>query len=421
MKATPQGRPAGWVAVLATLDTKGEEAAWLRRSLAERGLPVRVVDVGILGEPSVPLEPDDVPRQEVARRAGLGLSEVARLRRDEAMAAMGRGAASVLAQWHREGHLLGAVGIGGNQGTAVAAMAMRELPIGTPRVLVSTVASGNLRPYLGFADIAVLFSVGDLLGGPNPLTRAVLARAAAMLAGMVEQGSLQPARAAGKGLVALSALGNTHPAAERIVAGLRQLGWEVVPFHASGAGGSAMEQLMRQGWFRAVVDLTPHELVGEVFPEDIYAPVVPGRLAVAGELGLPQVVAPGGLDYLIFGTPDSVPPRFRDRPTHYHNPYNTNVQASPEEMALLGEEVARRLSRARGPVAFVDPLKGWSRIGSPGGPVHNPAGLQAFREAFWARVDRNRVRYRAVDCTINDPEFAEAVMETFRELVAGGG
>lgn len=411
-----RGRPR-LVAVLATLDTKGEEAAFLRERLGGWGLDARLVDVGVLAEASVPLGGRDVPRREVAAAAGVSVEALPSLRRDRAMAAMGQGAARILQGWHAEGRLAGAIGIGGNQGTAIAAMAMRPLPLGLPRVLVSTVASGDLRPYIGSADIAVLFSVGDFVGGLNPLIRGVLARAAGMLAGMVEA-SQEPLAlvSSERPVVALTVLGNTHPAAVRILRELRQRGYEVVPFHASGAGGSAMEQLMRRGAFAGVVDLTTHELLGAVLGDDIYAPVEPGRLMVAGELGLPQVVAPGSLEYFVFGPESSVPPRYRGRAIHHHNPYNTNVRATPEELARAGEELARRLNAARGPVAFLDPLRGWSQIGSPGGPLWNPEGHAAFRAAFLGALDGSRVRYEVLDVAINDPAFADRVVETFVAL-----
>ena len=417
------------VAVVATLDTKGEEARFLKEQLAGRGLDARLVDVGVLGDPPFALEPGDVSRKQVAAAAGLRVEGLAGLRRDQAMAAMGQGAARVLQGWHREGRLAGVAGLGGNQGTAVAAMAMRPLPIGTPRVLVSTVASGNLRPYVGSADIAVMFSVADFLGGLHPISRGVLLRTAGLLAGMVEasrSGGVGPGSApaadgpghgpAGAGVAALTALGNTQATALRVIEQLRAAGWEVVPFHASGAGGTAMEGLMRQGFFGGVVELAPHELLGELFSDDIYAPVEPGRLKVAGELGLPQVVVPGGLEYFVFGPEESIPPRFRGRPIHHHNPYNTNVLATEEEMARVGEEVGRRLSAARGPAAFVDPLRGWSQVGSPGGPLHHPRGREAFRAALLSVLDRNRVHYEALDTTINDPALADRVAQLFLEL-----
>lgn len=400
---------SGVVAIIATMDTKGEEAVFLRDWFRARGHAVRIVDVGTVADSPHPLASSDVRREEVAWAAGVRIDALASMRRDEAMAAMGRGAGVILHAWCDEQRLAGVLGIGGNQGAAVSSLAMRGLPFGTPRVLVTTVASGNMRPFIEHSEIAVVFSVGDLLGGPNRVTRPVLIRAAGMLAGMIDASGLpadpgprEPAVPA----VAITALGNTHAAVTRVMSRLRSHAYEVVPFHASGAGGSAMESLVRAGQFEAVIDLTPHELVGEVLGDDIYAPVHAGRLTAAGEAGIPQVVAPGGLDYFVFGTPETVPERYRGRPTHYHNPYNTNVRANADELAHLGRVLADRLNGARGPAAFLYPLQGWSFIGRKGGPLWDPAANDALRDAV-RRSLRPGVRYVEVDAWINDPEFAD--------------
>lgn len=406
---TPRG---GWVAVLATVDTKAQEADFLRRWLREHGCEARVVDLG-LRPPPAGAPQADVSREAVAQAADTSPEEVARMRRDQALATMGRGAGRLLLDAWRRRELRGALAIGGNQGTAAACIALRGLPLGVPKLVVSTVASGDLRPYIQASDVAVMFSVGDFVGGPNRITRTVLCRAAGMLVGAADV-RVEPPE--GKPAVALTALGNTHGAVSSLVAWLQEEGYEAVVFHASGAGGTAMERLAEEGAFVAVLDLTPHELLGEVFPEDIYAPVQPGRLTVAGRMGLPQVVAPGGLDYFIFGAPETVPGRYRDRPTHHHNPYNTNVAARPDEVERVAEELCRRLEMARGPVALVVPLRGWSYIGQEGGPLWDPEVPQALRRAVHAHLPA-AVRYVEVDCAINEPGFVQAVQEVFREMV----
>lgn len=419
------------VAIIATMDTKQEEALFLQRCLRAGGCDARVVDVGTRDDPRPPLAAPDVRRGRVSAAAGLSLGALMTLRRDEAMAAMGRGAAAVLRAWLAQGLLAGAIGIGGNQGTAISSIAMRALPLGLPKVLVSTVASGDIRPFVGTSDIAVVFSVGDLLGGPNRVTRPVLTRAAGMLAGMLDAAGHAFEQAAGRApadadeprigpmpAVAVTALGNTHAAVTRVMAHLGERGYEVVPFHASGAGGSAMEVLVRDGIFEAVIDLTPHEFLGEILGDDIYAPVHPGRLTAAGAAAIPQVVAPGGLDYFVFGPPDTVPPRYRGRATHYHNPYNTNVRASVGELARLGTALAERLNAARGPAAFLYPLRGWSYIGREGGPLWDPAANEALRAALRQAL-RAEVRYRDVDAEINDARFADEVAGVACEFLAG--
>lgn len=400
------------IAILATLDTKGPEAAFAAELLRERyGREPWVIDVGTVGE-AVGLVPH-VRREEVLAAAGRTPAELASARRDEAMATMGRGAGRLLAQLHAAGRLEGVLALGGNQGTAIAGLAVRELPLGLPKLILSTIASGNVRPHIGHSDTAMLFSVADLLGGPNSVTRPMIARAVGALVGMVEAAA--PVRPTSGRVVGLTALGNTEPAARRVHAALAGDGWEVITFHASGACGSAMEQLIEQGAIHAVVDLTPHELIGDLFGHDIYAPTRPGRLLAAGRRGIPQVVAPGGLEYFCFGPAETVPPQFRGRPTHYHNPFNVNVRATREELTALGAELARRLNQATGPAAVVIPRRGWSIVGSPGGPLHDPTANAALVAALRAEL-RPDIPLEEVDATINDPLFVDRCVAWFRRL-----
>lgn len=402
------------IAILATLDTKGPEAAFAAALLRERyGREPWVIDVGTVGE-AVGLAPS-VRREEVLAAAGWTPAQLASARRDEAMATMGRGAGRLLAQLHAAGRLDGVLALGGNQGTAIAGLALQGLPLGLPKVILSTVASGNIRPYIGHSDSAMLFSVADLLGGPNSVTRPMIARAVGALVGMVDVAA--PLVPASPRVASLTALGNTEPAARRVQAALVGDGWEVITFHASGACGSAMEQLIEQGAIHAVIDLTPHELLGELFGHDIYAPTRPGRLLAAGRRGIPQVVATGGLEYFCFGPPETVPPPFRGRPTHHHNPFNVNVRATRAEMAALGAELARRLNQATGPTAVVIPRRGWSVVGSPGGPLHDPAANAALVAALRAEL-RPNIPVEEVDATINDPLFADRCVAWLHRLTA---
>jgi uncharacterized protein (UPF0261 family) len=396
------------IAILATLDTKAGEAAYLRQRIEDLGWTAKVFDVG-LGE--APSGLAGVTAEEVALAGESSVSELrAGYRRDLAMQAMGEGAGQLLKEQHRAGRLAGAIGVGGNQGTAIASTAMRALPIGLPKLLVSTVASGNVRGYVGDSDIAMLFSVGDLLGGPNPVTERVLAKAAAAVVGMVEAEENSATSEAPKA-IAVTAFGNTHRAVVTAMDRLEAAGHAVVPFHASGACGSAMERLVEEGSMEAVLDLTTHELLGELYPEDIYAPVRPGRLTGASRLGLPQVVVPGGLEYFCFGAQDTIPDRFRDRATHHHNPYNTNVRTSYGELRRVGTLMAERLNAARGPVAVLVPQRGWSEVGSPGGVLHNLNSNAGLVETLHQLLDP-AVLLREVDATINDPAFAELAADT---------
>lgn len=440
MSADPAGRrgsggPAGRapIAVLATADTKSAEALFLRAELDRHGWPARIVDVG-LGAAQRGREIVDVPAEHVASAAGHRLGRLRdQARRDEAMAAMARGAGRVLGAWHRRDALAGVIGLGGNQGTAIAAGAMRDLPFGVPKLIVSTVASGNVRGFVGDSDIAMMFSVGDLLGGPNSVTARVLRLAAGAIAGMADAASddlatgaatglpggteaLAPPNNSERTLVAVTAFGNTHAAVSTAMDKLAAAGIEAVPFHASGASGSAMERLIDSGLFSGVLDLTTHELLAELYPADIYTPVRPGRLTAAGRRGIPQVVAPGGLEYHCFAAADTIPAELRDRPTHHHNPNNTNVRASAEELIAVAEVMAARLAAAAGPVAVMVPRAGWSEVGSPGGILHDPLANAAF-VAELRRALPTRVLLRELDRTINDPVFASLAAETLLDFL----
>lgn len=397
-------------AVLATLDTKGSEAAFVAGLIRARGYRAIVVDVGVVEPPSTN---PDVDREQVMEAAGMVPSHLRSLRRDQVMEAMGRGAGEILRQMHERGELDGVLALGGNQGTAIAGIALDTLPIGVPKVVVSTVASGNVRPYIRHRDIAMIFSVADILGGPNTITRTILSNAAGAVVGMAEMG-IPMSHDSSRKVVAVTALGNTNPLVTRAGRLLEDLGYEVVTFHASGACGSAMEELIDDGLIDGVLDLTTHELVGEVLGDDIYTPTRPGRLESAGRRGIPQVVAPGGIEYFCFGPLETVPPKYLGRAIHHHNPYNMNVRATREELEKLGRAVAEKLNRARGPVSFILPLRGWSIVGGPGGPLYDPEANLSFVAALKAHLSP-KIRLVEMDAVINDPEVADRAVELLHE------
>lgn len=399
------------VAVLATMDTKAAEAAFLRSELTAAGQDVVLVDIGLERRDGA-----DVACDAVARAAGHDLGELrGTARRDEAMAAMGAGAAALLAGWQDDGRLAGVIAVGGNQGTSIAATAMRDLPYGLPKLIVSTVASGNVRGFVGDSDITMMFSIGDLLGGPNAVTGPVLRRAAAAVAAMADVPDPAPRPPAGGG-IAITAFGNTHPAVCTARELLDAAGLQSVAFHASGACGSAMERLIAAGLFRGVLDLTTHELLGELYPADIYAPVRPGRLTAAGRCGIPQVIAPGGLDYHCFAAADTIPPELADRAVHHHNPNNTNVRASADELTAVARVLAERVNAATAPVAILIPRLGWSQVGSPGGVLHDPDASEAFVATLRAGLSA-QVRLTELDVTVNDPQFARAAVAALLDLL----
>lgn len=366
-----------------------------------------MIDIGPLGPPAIR---PDVTNEEVARRGGWELSALIRTgKRDRIMEVMGQGAGCLLSRLCFGNRIHGAIGLGGNQGTAISAMAMRVLPFGFPKLIVSTIASGNIRPYVGNRDIGMVFSVGDFLGGANPVTGPVLANAVAAVVGMAKHGRRVTPEADRK-TVAVTALGNTEPGAARAVEAFNGKGFAAVAFHASGAGGSAMEDLIAEGLIHGVLDLTPHELAEEVLGAGAYQPVNPGRLTAAGKMGIPQVVSTGGLEYLCFGPRESIPQRWRRRRTYMHNPYNANVKVTRGEMARVGEAMAARLSAASGPTAVLVPLGGWSVYGAPGGVLHDAAGNRSLLKALKARL-RKDIPYREIDAHINDGAFVDACVD----------
>jgi uncharacterized protein (UPF0261 family) len=397
----------GNIAVLATLDTKGAEVAAIKGLLDALGYAATVIDIGPLGPPFIRAE---ISNEDVARQSGWELADLVRTeKRDRIMETMGKGAGMLLSRLASESRIDGVIGLGGNQGTAVSAMAMRVLPFGFPKMIVSTVASGDIRPYVGDRDIGMVFSVGDFLGGPNPVTDPILTNAAAAVAGMARHGRRMRAET-GKGVVAVTALGNTEPGAGRAVKTLKEKGFSAVAFHASGAGGSAMEDLIADGMIHGVLDLTPHELAEEVVGAGAYRPVNPGRLTTAGKKGIPQVISTGGLEYLCFGPRESVPPGLRRRRIYMHNPYNANVKVSRGEMARVGAVMADRLNNASGPVAVLVPLKGWSVYGAPGGVLHDGVGNRILCKALKSGL-RADIPLREIDAHINDGPFIDACVD----------
>ena len=387
------------VVLLGTLDTKGHEYAYLRDRLREHGVEVLLVDVGV-NEPQI--EPD-VARGEVAR-AEYG-------DRGAAVEAMARGAEEVVRRLHEEGRLDGILALGGSGGTAIATQAMRALPVGVPKLMVSTMASGDTRPYVGAVDVTMTYSVVDI-AGINAVSARILSNAAAAIAGMAT--AEPPDVESGKPLVAASMFGVTTPCVTAARERLEELGYEVLVFHATGTGGQSMEALMRGGFISAVLDVTTTELADDLVGGVLSAG--PDRLEAAGELGLPQVVSLGALDMVNFGPRDSVPERFRDRLFYEHNPTVTLMRTTPDECAELGRRIAHKLNAATGPLTLFVPLRGVSMIAVEGQPFHDPEADAALVGALREELDPG-VDVRELETDVNDPAFAGAMAERLHELV----
>ncbi len=404
------------VAILATLDTKGSEALFIKELLTSAGLDAIILDLGIYDEP---LTKPDISREEILMELSIDpkefLSRVreGRLRRDEAIRLMGLGAGKMLTKMISE--LGGVIGIGGNQGTAASSIAMKMLPIGIPKIIVSTVASGNIRPYVEYKDIMMMFSVADLEFGPNTISKLVLTNAVNAMIGMVTN----PRRVDIDEMVkrvAITTLGSTGRLTRQCVLALKKLNLEPIVFHASGAGGSAMEELIEAGFFIAILDLNLHELVGEVIPDDIYRPMKP-RLVNSLKLGIPTIIAPGSINYLVFGPPDTIQPKYSNRKIHYHNPYNTNVRLSREELLSVAEHLCNKFINMsdKTKVKLVLPLGGFSALDIPGGPLFQPEDDMMFIN-YVRRSLSNLVDIIVVESDINSVEVFNEVMKSFRDV-----
>jgi len=400
------------IAVVCTMDTKGPEAEYLRERIQSGGQQALLLDVSTFGEPQ---GQPDISSDEIVARTGRTRAELISTGvRGEIVGAMAQGAALVMADLLADERITGAIGIGGNQGTAIAATAMRALPIGFPKFLVSTVASGNVRPFVGHKDIATMFSVSDFVGGLNVVSRSILANAAAAIVGMVENG--RPIRSdPGARTVAVTALGNTERAAHHATRLLEADGFTVVAFHASGAGGSAMEELVSRGMIDAVLDLTLHEVTEEVMAVGAYVPVTPGRFLATCESGVPVVASTGGMEYLCFGPRSSIPAEMQDHVIYMHNPYNANVKISREELLLVANVLADRLNSCE-KARLLIPKKAWSVYGSDGGPFHDPEGIRLFIDRLLQRI-ANPDQVQVLELSINDEAFAEACVKELKRAL----
>jgi uncharacterized protein (UPF0261 family) len=400
------------IALIGTLDTKGAEIAYVRDRLLALGARPVVVDSGILGGPDG-IAPD-VTREEVARAAGHDLDAIrAAGSRGAAVALMLEGVRAVVLRDYTAGRIAGVLCLGGAEGALLGAAAMHALPVGVPKLIVSPSASGRraFGPFVGEGDVTVMHSVIDILG-LNEISRAIFDNAAAAVAGMVRDGG-RPVGRLGEKCVGITMLGQTTPGVMCVRDRLVAAGHEPVIFHANGVGGPAMEHLIEAGALGGVIDYTLSELANSLL-DGIHA-TGPDRLRVAGRHGLPQVVVPGCVDFFNQGARDTVPERYRDRKSYFHNPVATLVRLSAEEEAQLGRMVAERLNEAVGPVHVVAPTRGFSLADAEGGDLWDPEADRAFLEALRTSL-RPEIRYEAVDAHVDDPAFADLVAERYLTL-----
>ena len=398
------------VLLISTMDTKHQEAEFVMGCLKEADVDIFTIDAGIMGESPVPVS---VSREEIAQLGGETLLKVQNMGHEgKALAAMIKGAVKKVEQLYQEGRFDGVLGLGGSMGTTLGTSVMRTLPVGVPKVMVTTMGSRNTRGFVGTKDILMLHSVCDL-AGLNRITRKVLHNGAMAMAGMVRypaQGSSDE-----KPLILLSTLGTTETCIKIIRGQLLADGMEPVVFHTVGAGGQAMDEMVEQERPFAVVDLSLHEIMDHFFDGDYDAGADRGKAALSA--GIPTVLVPGNADFLVTGPLEDAKKRFPGRAYHMHNAAITALSASDEEMGFLGRHLAQLCNDAKGDYRLLVPMGGFSAFDSEGGPLWNPQGRQVFLDHLTKNISGAQVK--VLDYHINDPEFARAVLENIRELTAG--
>ena len=397
------------VVLIGTFDTKGTEYAYIKELLEESGVHTILVDAGVLGESQLS---EDFSRHDVAEAAGTSISElIAAGDRGASITTMAQGASVIAQQLYKEGRMNGIVGLGGSGGTALVTQVMRALPIGLPKLMVSTMASGETRPYVGSTDITMMYSVVDI-AGINRLSAQILANAAGAISGMVKMEV--PLLTSEKPLIGATMFGVTTPSVDVARERLEQLGYEVVVFHATGTGGASMESLIKDGFITATLDVTTTELADELVGGVLSAG--PDRLRSAGKMGIPQVVSLGALDMVNFGPIDTVPQKFKDRLLYKHNETITLMRTTPDECTELGRSIARKLNASKGPITLFIPLKGFSLIATEGQLFYDLEADHALIDALMEHLDQDVVEIIQIDTDINNRQFSEAMADRLHEL-----
>jgi uncharacterized protein (UPF0261 family) len=397
------------VLLIGTFDTKADEYAFVRDLIRDRGHRALMMDIGVLAEPPFAV---DIHADQVAEAGGASLAAL-RVAGDRGAAvdAMMRGAHALCLDLARSGRIDGVLGLGGGGGTTIIAAAMQSFAVGVPKVIVSTMASGNTAPYVGVKDVTMMYSVVDI-AGLNPISRRILANAAGAVCGMLDQPVAAPA--AGKPLIAATMFGVTTPCVTAARKRLENHGYDVVVFHATGSGGRAMEGLIADGYFAGVLDATTTEWADEVVGGVLSAG--PDRLSAAGVQGIPQVVSVGALDMVNFGAADSIPVEFRSRTFYRHNATVTLMRTTPDECSEIGRRIAIKLNAAKGPVALLLPLRGISMIDADGQPFNDPAADRALFASLREHI-ASHVTVRDIDAHINDEQFAHALVDELLALL----
>ena len=401
------------VCLVGTFDTKGAEFQYVKNQIESNGLGTICVNTGIIGEST--FQPD-ITSEEVARAAGMGLSDLRqKADRGHSVTAMAKGARAIVSNLFQRRKINGILSLGGSAGTTIGTSAMQALPVGIPKVMVSTLASGDTSPYVQTKDITMVYSVVDI-AGINSITRQILTNAAGAISGMVQAIS-EPVNE--KPLIAATMFGVTTPCVTKARTILEAAGYEVLVFHATGSGGKAMEDLIRGGFITGVLDVTTTELADELVGGVLSAG--PDRLEAAGRNSIPQVVAPGALDMVNFGPRDTIPERFKNRQFYQHNANVTLMRTTAEENAQLGQIMAQKLLLAQGPTRVLIPKHGVSAIDKTGQPFYSPEAETAWINSLKSGLDESVVEVIEMDNHINDEEFGEKLAQTLLNLLPDQG
>ena len=401
------------VLVIGTLDTKGPEVAYVRDKLKEFGLNPYVIDVGILGEP-VGITPDF----SIAQLAQFGGTTIEKVQnagsRGAAVELMREFVVKKVKEMVAQNEVIGAIGLGGAEGGVMTAAALMELPIGAPKIVISPIASGKheFAPLVGTTDMMTMHSIVDILG-LNDISKTIFDNAAAAVFGMIQKGHQLAKPKPGTKAVAVTMLGNTNTAITAMQPLMKAAGYELVVFHANGVGGPAMEELAQKGQFVGIIDFTPNEmaanLVGGIHVAN------ENRLKIAGRLGLPQVVVPGCVDFVVFHA-HTVPENLKDRPLYNHNPEFWLVRLNGDEMEKLGKKFADSLNESKGAVKVVIPTQGISMPNKKGGVFFDPASDKRFMDQLQNNLNDD-IEVTTFDMHVNDAEFGKAVGKLFIDMM----
>jgi uncharacterized protein (UPF0261 family) len=400
------------IAVLATLDTKGDEAQFIREQLEKLGSRAVLFDIGVINQPT---ESADITREEIAVAGGKPLADIlSNPTREAATPIMAAGTTKILQDLLDAGKIDGAIGFGGLQGTSLCSRVFQQLPYGFPKIIVSTVASGDTSAYVGIKDITMMFSVSDILG-LNPFTRKILAKAAGAAHGMAQvQISLQQ-ESSDRPLIGMSNLGVLTQGALEAVKYIHERGYEVIVFHAIGAGGRAMEQMMKEGIIKAVFDYAMGEIADDVF--NCLRAGGPERLTVAGKLGIPQVLCPGGAEHLgILVEPNAVPDQWKDHDYVFHSPVVFVPRLRQPEFLKVADDILNRLQHTTGNAVMMLPHGGTGSYAKEGGPLRDPECDKAFFEHLKNNLP-DGIEVVDRDTHAEDPAFVRECVDRLIDLI----